>query len=278
MEQIVTKTTFQQENIGWKGSRLRCLLLSGLERNQLQSLLISIIDQKNPGNIEIDFTEDFDYFPKGLINPTEVELDKEKRLFRSGEPGIALNKWWLEKNARTPVWDFACNAKIFGTPGLILVEAKAHRNELYKVKDASGAKTGSPNRNRIEEALSIINEKYKLKLSADKYFQLSNRIAWCIKLASLGIPVVLIYLGCLRSEEMKISKNDTILESANQWDEIVTTYSKHISFYNWEQSVSGERLLDDTDRREPKCFYPIIRSIDIQLHLSEQELNTKYEV
>ena len=39
-------------------------------------------------------------------------------------------------------------------------------------------------------------------LSRDHHYQLSNRFAWAWKLASLGVPVVLVYLGFLGAEEM----------------------------------------------------------------------------
>lgn len=39
-------------------------------------------------------------------------------------------------------------------------------------------------------------------LSADHHYQLSNRFASAWKIADLGIPVVLVYLGFLHAEEM----------------------------------------------------------------------------
>jgi hypothetical protein len=39
-------------------------------------------------------------------------------------------------------------------------------------------------------------------LKADRCYQLSNRFAWASKMASLGVPVVLVYLGFLGAIEM----------------------------------------------------------------------------
>ena len=176
-----------------------------------------------------------------------------------------LKNWWLGKRARTPVWDFICNAEINGTPGLILIEAKAHKNELENTKDKSKAQKGSLNRCKIKSALKKINELYCYKLSADDHFQLSNRIAWSIKLASLGIPVVLIYLGFLNTKEMTISKDDSLLSNAKEWETLVTKYSKDIDFEDWSKKISGEKLRDDSNLSESSFVYPIIRSINIQI-------------
>lgn len=275
MEQIIAKTALQACDLRKKGSQLRCLLLSGMEKAKLQNSLIRIIDQKNPGSIKIEFTDDFEYFPKGLAYPTEIELDKAKiPVNGSTEYCKELRGWWLGKYARTPVWDFVCTASIDGAPGLILIEAKAHQNEFLKFEDSSKAKKGSANRIRIESALSEINAKYKYNMTANNYFQLSNRIAWCIKLASLGIPVVLVYLGCLGTEEMIISENDSLLRNAQQWEGLVTEYSKKISFSDWETQVSGELLQDSSSFIEPALFYPIIRTVDIQVTKGEITFNS----
>ena len=41
------------------------------------------------------------------------------------------------------------------------------------------------------------------RLSAEHHFQLANRFAWSWKLATFGVPVVLLYLGFLDAVEMK---------------------------------------------------------------------------
>ena len=278
MESFITKTEFREDSLIWKGSQLRCLLLSGLAPDQLQYVLTNIIEQKNQGSIKIEFTNEFEYFPKGPTCPKEVELDKAHiRINGSTDYCKKLQDWWLDKYARTPVWDFVCTATIDDIPGLILVEAKAHQNELVKKKDSSGAKAGSVNRIKIESALSKVNTKYSYQLSTHSYFQLSNRIAWSLKLASLGIPVVLIYLGCIDTKDMAISKQDSLVTGAKQWDDLVTKYSDKVSFRDWEKKISGKQLQDDSFLVKPSFFYPIIRTANIHLQRGEIKLNCSME-
>ena len=40
-------------------------------------------------------------------------------------------------------------------------------------------------------------------LSSKRHYQLSNRFAWAWKLADLRLPVVLVYLGFLKANEMR---------------------------------------------------------------------------
>jgi hypothetical protein len=60
-------------------------------------------------------------------------------------------------------------------------------------------------------------------LSVDRNYQLCNRFAWAWKLASLGVPVVLVYLGFLRAEEM-----GRPLADGDQWEHLVREHSKGI--------------------------------------------------
>ena len=136
MGSIKVKTTLDVDKIGWKGSQLRCLLLTNMEKSVLQSTLISIINQKSVSGLKVEFSNGFEYFPKGLIKPKEIELDKANiNVNGSSNYCNVLNKWWLNRSTRTPVWDFVCTAVINDTPGFILIEAKAHQNELFITKD-----------------------------------------------------------------------------------------------------------------------------------------------
>lgn len=277
MKTINMKTVIDSQKMEWKGSQQRCLLLTSMGATELQESLIHIIGQETIDKLKIKFTDDFDYFPKGLANPREIELDKEKiPIDGSIDYCTKLNKWWLKKSAKTPVWDLVCKAEIEGLPGLILVEAKAHNNELYKEKDKTGSEKGSANYNRIEEALKLVNTRYKYNLSPDTHYQLSNRIAWSIKLASLGIPVVLIYLGCINTEEMlsSINKNDPLIKGSKDWKELVENYSGEVGFKQWEEKILGKWLQEDEScSAKPSFLYPIIRAVDIQLVRGEINLN-----
>jgi hypothetical protein len=56
-------------------------------------------------------------------------------------------------------------------------------------------------------------------LSAHSHYQLCNRFAFAWKLASLGKPVVLVYLGFLNADEM--SDQGLPLKSADDWESLV---------------------------------------------------------
>ena len=89
--------------------------------------------------------------------------------------------------------------------GLLLVEAKAHESELdWKGKRALNAETDSPqawaNDGRIRAAIAEAQDWFAqvagpTTLTADSHYQLANRLASAYKVASVGVPVVLLYLG-----------------------------------------------------------------------------------
>ncbi len=205
------------------GSRIRCLHLSGLIKDDPKILedLVALQGVKVPADNRI--------IPCGEENPHELVFNKpiakdiiEELLRRNKKTDIKdyehfkkeIEGWWLEhpENANTPNWDIACIAEIDGIAGLILVEAKAHQDELSR--ETKGKSTGSEkskaNQKKIGEAigkasegLSDIKKGLQFDLSLSSPYQLSNRFAWAWKLASMKIPVVLVYLGFLNAKEMK---------------------------------------------------------------------------
>ena len=119
--------------------------------------------------------------------------------------------WWLAvpKRANAPNWDIASTCSIKGKPGLLLVEAKAHEKELSAAgKSRPTTQNSIRNHDRIGAAIAKANEAFQSMasgdwaLSRDHHYQLSNRFAWSWKLASLGIPVVLLYFGFLNAQDM----------------------------------------------------------------------------
>lgn len=116
-----------------------------------------------------------------------------------------LRKWWLvhERGANTPNWDIAAGCEIEGRTGLILVEAKANVPELSvlgKPVEPKASTASADNHERI--AIAITEACSGLQrlgaattISRDSHYQLSNRVAFAWKLATLGIPTVLVYLG-----------------------------------------------------------------------------------
>jgi hypothetical protein len=90
-----------------------------------------------------------------------------------------------------------------GRPGLILVEAKANVPELSlagKPFDAAASAASAENHQQIGRAINEACAALKristaTSISRDSHYQLSNRVAFAWKLASLGVPTVLVYLG-----------------------------------------------------------------------------------
>ena len=200
--------------MGWRetlgkdteGSRPRCVLLTDGSPQQVAGRLTQL--GKEAG---VTVSTDDHWQPRGTRDTREAQLDKVLRggrQFLDESRRQQLKDWWLvyrKEIARTPTWDVASTCSIFGRKGLLLVEAKAHVNEL-KTRDecsASGA-----NRDQIERAVQCANAGLSdvtggtWRLGIERHYQLSNRFAWSWKIASLGVPVALMYLGFLNAQEM----------------------------------------------------------------------------
>lgn len=151
--------------------------------------------------------------PGGYRYPDEARLESwAPKHWGASERWDELERWWLAapRGANTPNWDLAMVADIEGQRGLLLVEAKANVPELSKAgKESPGESAGSQgNHQRIGEAIesarvSLSGLAPDLKISRDAHYQLSNRLAFTWKLASLGIPVVLLYLGFTGDEGIR---------------------------------------------------------------------------
>ncbi|HZT76014.1 MAG TPA: hypothetical protein VFA27_05110 [Vicinamibacterales bacterium] len=146
------------------------------------------------------------WMPVGHSSPDEARLDTFGPAAMPNEwLWSTLRSWWLtyEKGANTPNWDIAMACEIEGTSGLILVEAKANAPELDekgKKRDEHASIGSAANHERIgiaiEQACTALRGiNADTALSRDSHYQLSNRVAFAWKLASLGIPTVLVYLG-----------------------------------------------------------------------------------
>ncbi len=130
------------------------------------------------------------------FGPTHLSGAIDWRVFRS---------WWLAypDGANTPNWDIAATARVGAQPAIVLVEAKANVPELKidgKVRPRSDSKKSNENHRSIGEAIDDACAHLRLvvpglSISRDHHYQLANRIAFAWKLASLGLPVALVYLG-----------------------------------------------------------------------------------
>ena len=130
-----------------------------------------------------------------------------------------MGAWWLavqSGGSKTPTWDIVSTCTVDGHKGLLLVEAKAHNQEL-KVKDQ--VKGSRPNRERIAECIKEANSglsaltEFGWALSHEHRYQMANHFVWSWKLTELGYPVILIYLEFLGAEEMRKGRKRTPLNS-----------------------------------------------------------------
>ncbi len=196
-----------------RGSFPRCLLFMEGDRTSVADKLTKLV-----GLPDVRVEAERCWMPKGLpvlnayggwdANPIEEAKLGESIGFLSDEQREKVTTWWLgvPKRANTPNWDIASTCTIGEQPGLLLVEAKAHRAELKqdgKILGDDASDRSEKNHEQIgraiNEASSRLNEAMPgWNLSLDSHYQMANSFAWAWKLASdgssgragvLGIPL-----------------------------------------------------------------------------------------
>jgi hypothetical protein len=144
--------------------------------------------------------------PLGHSDDEEARLDVHgSSLFGQSQLWHELRSWWVKHNGRTntPNWDIASDCDLAGRRGLVLVEAKANARELKpygKELKPTASWRSTENHERIGKAISEASSALTkvvpgVTLSRDARYQLANRVALSWKIASSGMPVVLLYLG-----------------------------------------------------------------------------------
>lgn len=209
------------------------------------------------------------WMPQGFRVLDEAQLHIAPRLL---DPRICrqLGEWWLpldRQTARTPNWDIASTCTVEGKPGLLLIEAKAHVEELDHAE--AGRKIETKNREEreashktigaaMDSACAELRDETGLdwRISRDSHYQMSNRFAWSWKLTERGIPVILIYLGFLKAEEMEKGGSKSFADHS-AWEQVVRSHSAALfpdEVWNRPWAVNGQ------------SFIPLIKSIDQPLH------------
>lgn len=208
------------------------------------------------------------WMPEGFDQTDEATLPEAERLL-SSNLRLELRRWWLTvatSTTRTPNWDIVSTCTIEDKAGILLIEAKAHDQEL--IKEETGRKSIEPpvsasarrNLLRIDWALRdasvALTEQTKLpwSLSRDWAYQMSNRFAWGWKLTDLGLPVILVYLGLLKADEMSDRGNP--ITDATAWRQAVTNHSG---------SLFPEAVWDTRWLCQGQPFVPLIRSLNVLL-------------
>ena len=247
-----------------RGSRPRCVLLMDGSREKVSRRLTMIV---NLPEVNVDSTDRWMPLGKPIKNsvgwdtsPSREAILCQPNDLVSPEVRAELESWWLEvpRRANAPNWDIASTCSIRGQAGLLLVEAKAHGKELTSAgKKRPRTSNGARNHERIGRAIDEASAQLRRvtgqrwELSRDRHYQLSNRFAWSWKLASLGVPVVLLYLGFLNAREM--ARDGPLLESAADWRRLLKDHSSSaVDAECWEECI-------DTGGTS---FIAVIRAID----------------
>lgn len=253
-----------------RGSRPRCVLLVDGDKESVAARLTQLV-----GVDGVTVTGDDLWMPSGkpvqkgdgswdATPADEVELDKSTDLLPHPTRS-ELTNWWLavsENDPRTPNWDLASTCTVRGKKGLLLVEAKAHWNELARSsegkrlrKPASAGTLANHEKigQAIEEAAIGLRSATggSWRIARDSHYQLSNRFAWSWKLASLGVPVVLVYLGFLYATD--IAKGGNLFHSEEHWERVVKGHCEGVV----DNSCWGTRL--DVDG---VSLIPLIRAME----------------
>ncbi len=224
-----------------RGSFPRCLLLMSGERAMVAERLTRMV-----GLTDVRVEAEHCWMPMGLptLSPNglwdltpieEAKLGEHVGLLPEGQRK-ELTDWWItsSEKANTPNWDIASTCIVGGKVGLLLVEAKAHYAELKKDGKplASDATSGSKrNHEKIGRAVCEASSELEKaicgwNLRCDSHYQLANRFAWAWKMASMNVPVLLVYLGFLNAEEMS-DQGEPFVDCAD-WSRVVLDHSRNI--------------------------------------------------
>jgi hypothetical protein len=188
-----------------RGSRKHILEWSG-SNDFIPSL------QRIVSPIGFNVCKNADRQPKSYDDCRESTLTNKKDSFLTRCQAQCVRDWWLfhKRGSKLPTWDLVIQAEdINKHPALVLVEAKARISELRsdgkkssKRSQPEAQKRSDDNDERIGKAISeamsfLKHQNPKIHLCKYENYQFCNRIAFSWKLASMGIPVVLVYLGFL---------------------------------------------------------------------------------
>lgn len=216
-----------------RGSKPRCHLLTTGTAVEVAARLMQLAEPF------ATVTPENRWMPMGFADTAEAELDKAVQLL-DADRRRQLAAWWLRggrSTGMTPNFDIASTCLVGGKSGLLLIEAKAHDQEL--TKEAAGRvlppeasedrKASHPGIGQaIEEARVGLEAATGMpwRISRDSHYQMSNRFAWSWKLTELGVPVVLVYLGFLSADEM--ADRGAPFTDDRMWADLVLAQSRGV--------------------------------------------------
>ncbi len=242
-----------------RGSKARCHLLTHGSVDAVAERLTTLIA---PYGI---VTTDDRWMPRGFIHTEEAQFGKVDTIL-DRKTGEALADWWLANSrGRMPHWDIASSCIVEGRHGIVLIEAKSYDKEL--VKEEAGRKKppmltaeAVENQGRVAACIKEANRILKRdtgaawKLSPEHHYEMSMRFAWACKMAELGLPVILVYLGFLNATEM-VDKG-LPFASEKSWEDQVKAHSRAIlpeGAWGTKHTVAGQP------------FIPLIKTYEQQL-------------
>ena len=238
-----------------RGSLPRCLRLLEGPTNEVAGRLTELIGLSN-----CQVSRNARWWPQGipreleglgwdLRRSEEAKLGKTADLLSAAQSEKLLD-WWLEhrQGANVPNWDIVSTCMIDGRDGLLLVEAKAHASELSEAgKPLPTTQNGWANHRKIGRAIADASCELqeatgkRWALSRDSHYQLSNRFAWAWKLASMGTPVVLMYLGFLNAEEMRDCGEPFADHSA--WEALLQSHAREVVPCSvWDATINAAEV------------------------------------
>lgn len=252
-----------------RGSRPRCVSIMEGPRAEVAQRLTRLVALP-----DVTVSPDHKWMPRGTprqkpdgtwdTSPAdEAKLAEPNELLPSTEQE-KLRTWWLEHSARAniPNWDIASTCRAGDKDGLLLIEAKAHEQELRgeeRGKDLGDSPSDRSFANHLRIGHAIADASAHLQcatnlrcaISRDDRYQMSNRFTWATKLTELGYPVILVYLGFLKATEM--ANPGVPFASPADWDDLVKSHSAPLfpaQVWNREWKLHGQ------------SFNPLIRSIE----------------
>jgi hypothetical protein len=190
------------------------------------------------GPISASISDIAAWMPRGADNPSEARLDEIGAKWIPGSAARSeIQSWWLRHHAgaNTPNWDIAVACSIEERQGLILVEAKANWPELGiagKSLPDNASQKSRDNHEHIGRAIDQARTEWqgidkRVEISRDSHYQLANRLAFTWKIASVGIPVVLLYLGFTGDEGLRAAVGLPFADDAD-WHAAFTAYIRGI--------------------------------------------------
>ena len=240
-----------------RGSRPRCVLLAEGGPQEVAARLTRLV---NIPHVLVSPSDRWMPFGKPVQRNGEWDATPSREVVLSKTNSLVplsiqhqLRNWWLKtpKMANAPNWDFASTCKINDKAGLLLIEAKAHTNEMStEGKSHPTTRNGELNHERIgwaiEQAAAALHLRTgkRWDISRDHHYQLSNRFAWSWKLVTLGIPVVLVYLGFLNAQDM--ADKGPLFHCEGDWARVLKEHSRGVvddSVWNKWIDVAGVPLV-----------------------------------